>query len=260
MNRVALVLALCGPALPALAAGADCPASAPREARLAVTDVARVRVIARAGSLRITGKPGAAAIEARGLACANDQKLVEAIQLRAERIGSEARITVEVPDGGWTFGWSGTSPHLDLEVTLPANLPLEVEDSSGSIEIADTGALRLTDSSGEIRVQRVGGDVELRDSSGEAEIDDVRGSVRVIEDSSGELRISRVDGDVVVREDSSGGIDISAVKGSVRIDEDGSGPIRVRDVGGDFEVGRDGSGGISHEGVKGQVRLPERRR
>lgn len=259
MNRLAFALAVLVPVAPSIAF-ADCPASAPRQAKLAASDVVRVRVVARAGSLRITGRPGVAAIEARGTACANDAKLVEAITLRAERVGDEARITVEVPDGGWTIGWSGTSPRLDLEVDVPANLPLEVEDTSGEVEISDTGAVRLDDNSGDLRLRRIGGDVEVRDGSGGIEIEDVKGSVRITEDGSGEIRIAGVDGDVVIRDDGSGAIDVSRVKGSVRIDEDGSGSIRVRDVGGDFEVGRDGSGGIDHEGVKGAVRIPERRR
>ena len=51
----------------------SCDHTAAREATIAVGDASGVRVIARAGSLRIDGSPGLSDIKARGTACASSQ-------------------------------------------------------------------------------------------------------------------------------------------------------------------------------------------
>jgi hypothetical protein len=234
---------------------ADCRYDEPREAGLDAVGVRRVRVDAKAGALRIHGGTGSR-VEVRGTACASSRDRLEKITLRAERDGDEVRIDVEMPEGDWSLFGGGS--RLDLEIDVPESVELDIEDSSGALEISDVASLRLEDSSGSIEVTHVAGDVSVRDSSGEVEIEAVTGDVR-ISDGSGSIRVRDVRGSVTVDEDGSGSIDVSDVERDVRIGRDGSGSIRVERVGGDFTVERDGSGGIRHRDVEGRVDVPGKR-
>jgi DUF4097 and DUF4098 domain-containing protein YvlB len=247
----------------------DCDVKEPRHAVLDAEGATTLRVIARAGSLTITGDEGASRVEASGMACADSQKNLEKVVLKAERAGEEVRLEVLTPKG-----WSA-SAGLDLTVTAPRRLGLVVEDGSGEAEIRGVQSLRLEDGSGgievvdvegnvdirdgsgEIELRGVGGDVEIHDGSGEIEVERVSGSV-VVEDGSGSVEVEHVTGSVTIEEDGSGEIRIESVERDVRVRRDGSGGIRVSDVGGDFTVERDGSGSIDHSGVEGRISVPSR--
>ena len=205
--------------------GWQCDVTAPRAAGLDVGDATRVTVRARAGSLRIEGRPGLTSVQASGTACAPTQDDLDRIELTAIPSGSGILIEAHTAD---------TRGQLDLVLEVPITLPLEVDDSSGDIEIRDVAAVDLRDRSGEIDIAGVVGDVRVRDSSGDIDVIDVGGSV-------------------VIEDDGSGSIDITDVGRDVIIEEDGSGGIDVADVGGDFIVRNDGSGGVRHSGVAGRV-------
>jgi hypothetical protein len=266
-----LLLASCVLALPAAARPGEssCRFQEPRQGKVDAAGATRARVVARAGSLTITGEEGLSAVEASGTACAGSEADLRKVQLRVDRSGEEVRVEVETPQG-----WHG-SGSLDLEVRLPRGLALVVEDGSGSTEIHDVASLRLSDGSGGIEVRGVTGNLDIDDGSGGIDVRDVSGDVK-IRDGSGELDLRQVGGSVTV-EDGSGGIEIQDVTGSVTIAEDGSGHIRiervrqnvlvqrdgsggieVNDVGGDFTVEHGGSGAIRHSGVKGHVQIPSR--
>lgn len=236
---------------PAAAVG-YCAHRAERQATLDAAGATRVEVVARAGSLRITGRPGVKALSATGTACASDAGQLAEVRISATRQGATLRIEALVPEARG----AGASNTLDLAIDVPDSLPLQVDDTSGSLEVRGVAALELSDSSGEILVENVAGAVSVRDSSGEMHLDRVGGDVRVSE-SSGEIEVTRVGGSVEVEEDSSGDIRVADVKGSVLVRRDSSGGIDVREVGGDFRVDHDGSGGIQHAGVRGRVSLPK---
>lgn len=252
----------------------DCAHTATREVAIDTAGLQRLAIAARAGDLAITGEPGLTQVVARGKACAGDAETLALVQLRESVAGGEATIAVDIPDGsGW--GWR-TSPYMDLEVRVPASLALDVRDSSGdatlrniaSATVQDSsgdltisgvaGDLRVTDSSGDIDIRDVGGTVHVpSDSSGDIEIVEVEGDVRIEQDSSGDIEIRQVRGDATVGNDSSGDIVFDTIGGSARVDRDSSGSIRARDIGRDFTVERDGSGDIRHDGVRGTVRVPD---
>lgn len=263
-----LALALVGTSCISLADG-DCRYTAPRDAAIAVEGATRVRVIARAGSLRIDGRPGLGEVRASGTACASRESLLDDVKLVARRSGDEVVLEVRLPRSS---GWSARTG-LDLTVEVPDNLPLEVDDSSGSIEIENVGPLRLEDGSGDIWVEGVGGDLTLVDGSGSIDVAGVRGNAQV-EDGSGGIELSRIDGrveiedgsgaidvrqvgrDVIIDDDGSGDIDVADVQGSFLVRDDGSGDIVASDIGGDFTVESGGSGRIRHYRVGGRVSVP----
>ena len=233
----------------------DCSNKEPRNASVAAGGISRVVVIARAGSLKVTGG-GGGDVRATGTACSDDADLLKDMKLVATRRGSEVRVEAIIPEPTISF-WGSKNATLDFEVTLPAGVAVDVQDSSGEAEIDNVGPLTVDDSSGELRIRGVRGNLSVEDSSGGIEIRDVTGNVRV-EDGSGEIDIEQVGGDVVIAEDGSGAIDIRNVRHNVNVEDDGSGGLSVSDVGGDFTVGRKGSGGVSYDRVAGKVSVPRR--
>ena len=239
MNKAAAVVVWsCALGLAGTASAAyDCEHEARREEKIDAAGVKTLRVIARAGSLRIDGQAGAAAIAVHGTACASRESALDDIQLKVHRSGSEATVEAVIPEASnWLFG--GGDARLDLALEVPQGVALEVEDGSGSIEIRHVAAAEVKDGSGEMVIEDVSGEVRITDGSGGIEV--------------------RQAGSVVIDEDGSGSINVSGVRGNVLVKDDGSGSISVREVAGDFTVEDDGSGGISHTAVHGRVRVPSR--
>ncbi|MGZ8868144.1 MAG: DUF4097 family beta strand repeat-containing protein [Thermoanaerobaculia bacterium] len=230
------VLAAAPLLLAAATASADCDHTAPHRLTADLKGATSVAVIGRAGSLRVIGGPGGG-VTATGTACASDRDFLAEMRIAARRDGPELVIEAIVPGRTVLFGWHDAK--LDLEVTVPQNIPIRIKDGSGSIEVRDVAQLEVVDGSGELDIRGVRGNVEVTDGSGSLSIRDVAGDVRV--------------------EDGSGGIEVEGVRGSVRIVEDGSGSIDVDEVRGNFTVERDGSGGVQWDRVSGTVRVPKDR-
>jgi hypothetical protein len=246
LSACALALASC--TIDVSAAG--CDLRAPRSATVDAAGARVVRIEARAGDLRVTGKPGLNQVAAEGTACAPDQDTLDQIELIAERRGDEVVLEARIPDGRG-------ARHLDLEITVPESLAAIVHDSSGDATFENLASLDLRDSSGDVTLRGAAGDVSIEDSSGDLEIERVGGSLTV-SDNSGDIEIDGVRGEVVVERDGSGDITARNVGKNFIVRSDGSGGIRAEDVAGDFVVERDGSGGVEFARVAG--RTPTRRR
>jgi hypothetical protein len=252
----------------------DCRYKAPRNAATPVSGISRVVLHTASGALKVDGTAGVTQIVATGTACTSDEDFLPRMTLTMRKSGSDLHITTEIPDRTVLFGFF--SARLDLGVTLPAGMPVVIEDDSGWIKVANTGALTIDDDSGSIEVRNINGNLTIHDDSGSIDINTVTGNV-VVEDDSGELTIKNVTGSVEI-EDDSGAIAVANVTGSLRIrnddsgsilvqnikrdvliDEDGSGGIEVADVGGNFTVShKGGGGGIDYVRVAGKVRIPEK--
>jgi hypothetical protein len=215
----------------------DCEYEVDRELSVELSGASLLSVEVGAGSLRVEGRAGIDEVRAVGHVCASDQRFLDDLTLSVERDGSEIILSAHYPEHA---NWRGNrTARIDLVVEMPLGMAVDVDDSSGSLEVAGSGDLRIQDSSGSIRVRGVDGALFIEDSSGGIEVEDVSGDVEI--------------------RDGSGGIDIREIDGSVRL-EDGSGGIDVSRVGGDFTVARDGSGGIRHSGVEGRVEIPARKK
>ena len=253
--------------------GSDCRYKAPRQAATPATGISRVVIHAGSGSLKVDGTAGVTQIAASGTACTSDEDFLPRITLTLRRSGSDLHITTEIPDRTVIFGFF--SARLDLAVTLPAGLPVVIEDDSGWIKVSNTGATTIDDDSGAIEARNIRGNLTIHDDSGLIDIDGVQGNVTVeddsgelnirnvtgnveIEDDSGAIMVAQVSGSLRIRNDDSGSIVVQNVKGDVLIDHDGAGGIEVADVGGNFTVGHKGGGGIDYVRVAGKVRVPER--
>lgn len=226
----------------------------PRSARVDARGATRIIIEGRAGFLHVEGKQGAAEVVAEGRAYAPRADLLKEIQLTGTRSGDVVRIVVAMPESWNHNGWDwDRGPSLDLTVSVPSNIAIEIEDTSGDLRITGTGAVDVKDGSGDIAMRDIGGAVRVDDGSGSLEIEQVRGDVW-IEDGSGEIDVRDVNGSLTL-EDNSGSIRAHAVTGTVHVRRDGSGGIRVTDVGGDLIVQKRREKGVSYSGVKGEVKI-----
>lgn len=252
-GKASLLAFLAPPLIAAQAcAGNDnCRYSAERQASIDVGNAARLEVFAFAGDLKVLPAQDAV-VTARGRACAASRAQLEQTLLQAKRDGDVIRIFVEVPDAGNLSGNVNSS--LDLEVRIPADLPVTVTDTSGQATIEGVRVTDVTDTSGDLVIRDVGSSVEIRDSSGDLRVENALDAV-TITDSSGDIKVIGA-GEVLVRSDSSGDIAIERVTGSVRIENDSSGDIAISGVGRDFELLADSSGEVHFSDVAGRVSLP----
>lgn len=250
-SRLAVAAAACAliGAVSAPLRADDCDYEAQREATIDAAGASLIEIEAHAGSLVVEGREGLGQVEARGKACASRESLLDDVRIVTRRSGDRVRIIADVPESRFF-----DQAHLDLEVVVPAGVPLRIEDGSGEMRVRAVAGAEIVDGSGEIDVEGVHGDLAIDDGSGSIRVREVTGEVR-IEDGSGEIFVRRA-GSVLIEEDGSGSIDIADVDGDVTVRDDGSGSIDVADVGGDFTVRDDGSGGIHHHGVAGSVSLP----
>lgn len=213
----------------------------PRNATVQASGATVLKIDARAGLLRVTGRTDITEVRVRGTARASSKSLLADIKLEAERRGDEITVRAVMPEMDDCCGWNREAL-LDLVIETPAKLPVDIEDTSGDLTVESVAAkVRIDDRSGNIRVRDAGGDVWISDTSGGIDIRGVKGSVDIDEDSSGE-------------------IEVYDVTGSVHVGRDTSGSIEVSRVGGDFVVERDGSGSIDYDEVKGKVDIPRKDR
>jgi len=251
----------------------DCSNKAARRVAAPAAGISRVVIHADSGSLQVDGTAGATQIVASGTACTSDEDFLPRMTLTMRRAGSDLHITADIPDKAIIFGFF--SARLDMGVTLPAGLPVVIDDDSGWIKVTNVGTTTIDDDSGAIEVRNVRGNLTIHDDSGAIEIDGVTGNVSVeddsgelsiknvggsveIEDDSGSISVASVQGSLRIREDDSGSIRVMNVKRDVMIDDDGSGSIDVADIGGDFTVSHKSSGSIDYTRVAGKVRVPEK--
>ncbi len=263
--------------VPAMAGGLfdsdDCKYTAKRKASTPASGITKVVIHAESGSLDVNGTAGASQITADGAACTSDEDFLSRMTLTLRKVGSELHIETDIPEKTVVFGFF--SARLDFAVSLPAGLPLEIDDGSGWIKVSHTGATSIDDGSGSIEVRDIRGPLTIHDGSGSIDIDTVAGNVTVeddsgelsvrsvtgsveIEDGSGAISVARIDGSLRIRDDGSGSITVKNIRRDVTIDDDGSGGVEVADVGGSFTVGRKGSGHIEYERVSGKVSVPSR--
>jgi hypothetical protein len=238
MNIHALGLALVA-ALPTISTAQDY--DEPRNATVNASGATIVRVDARAGQLRVTGRTDISEVRVRGTARASSKGRLADIKLDATRNGTEITVRAIMPDNRDCCDWNDQAL-LDLVIEVPTKLALDINDTSGDMTVESVeGKIHIQDTSGEIRVRDAGSDVWISDTSGGIDVRNVKGSVDVDEDSSGEIEVYDVTGSVHVGRDSSGSIDVSR-------------------VGGDFVVEHDGSGSIDYDNVKGKVDVPQKDR
>lgn len=123
---------------------------------------------------------------------------------------------------------------LDLRISVPAWMSVDLEGVSTSISVAGT--------LGPVSAQSVEGDVTLRGGAGNISLSSVEGAVSA-EDTKGNVEVTSVEGDVVLRS-ITGEISVEAVDGQILLEGITSSSVRATTVDGDISF----AGGIADGG------------
>lgn len=253
-----LVLGLLVLCAPVALGDYNCAAKRSLSKEMDVSDVAQIEILAVAGELDVIGEPARGRVVAEGRACTQlrFEPQLKDIDIIEERDGNTLRIVASVPRRNGRDSLIGA---LNMTIRVPDNLPINIVDTSGDIEVRGTGSITLRDSSGDVRLRDIQGDVVIgRDSSGDLLIRNA-GNVRIDIDSSGDL-VVREALSLTIGKDSSGDIRAVQIAGDVRVGKDSSGDITAVDVGGNLEVISDSSGDIISRNVAGSVTIPRNKR
>ena len=223
-----------------------------RNLELDASGLSEMFIEAGAGAMVVTGVEGGDAVVVVATITVDTDDLDDGakfiekrLRLSLERDGDRAKLGADFrPEWG-----RDTDAVIDLDVRMPTQLALVIDDGSGPITVDGIASnVRIDDGSGPIELGRTG-DVDIDDGSGSIRLEDT-GAVK-IDDGSGSITIVRAAGDVYV-EDGSGTIEIRGVQGSVTVD-DGSGDIEIDDVEHDLVIEEEGSGSLRYTNVRGTV-------
>jgi hypothetical protein len=254
MRRSLFLLLLLVP-LAAAANEHPCAFQAPRNLNLDLTGVRAVQIQLDSEDLNLTAGGNASHSQLTGRACASSQRLLDALQVTQHREGDQLIIET----GGrsdFTINLMGESyTYLDLNLQLPASMPVTLHVDSGDADVTGLAQLRAIVDSGDLHVRGITGRLTGTLGSGDVQANDI-GSLHMESVASGDFKVHGVHGDAQIGSVGSGDVSLYDVKGSVRVDTLGSGDLKVRDVSGDFTLGAKGSGDVSHSGVNGKVSVP----
>jgi len=206
----------------------------------------------------VTGNSASNEVSIVATACANTSKRLEELDLTHRVRNTDLLVRTERHRSGSIFSWlsfGNTYSYINIEVTMPNDLALEVDDGSGGVEISNVSTLSLNDGSGSILIDNISGNVDIDDGSGSISISGVNGRISV-NDGSGPISI-RDSNEVTITDDGSGEISIENIRSNVNIRNDGSGGINIHDVAGDVHIGDAGSGAVNVSGVAGVYSLSD---
>ncbi|WP_249471374.1 DUF4097 family beta strand repeat-containing protein [Luteimonas galliterrae] len=240
-------------ALPGLACAAEnCQFQAARNLSV---NMAGVRtVVVRTGPYDFHVKAGNAA-RVEGRACASSQEGLDQIQLTQRREGDRLIITTENERSNGSGGWFGRNyAYLDVNITLPKTVALEVAVGSGDADVTGLTNVVAHVGSGDL-VVRGAESLDAGVGSGDIKVEDI-GKLELAAVGSGDVEGSNIRGDVRIGTIGSGDVDLRKVGGNVEARTIGSGGLNVAAVGGGLRVNHVGSGSVDHRDVKGRIDIP----
>lgn len=241
--------------LPALAAN-ECKYEAPRNLTADLAGVRGVQISLHAEDLHLTGSTSAGqTLTLKGRACASEQAMLDDLQVEQRREGDQLIIEVARHRGMHINLFGSSYSSLELNVDLPASMPVSLAVGSGDADVSGLQQLDAQVGSGDLNVKQIAGRFAASVGSGDIDARDV-GSLSLGSVGSGDARVTGVRGDAKVGSIGSGDVTLKQVSGSVHVDTIGSGDLEVHDVGGDLSLGAKGSGDVDYSGVKGKVSVP----
>ena len=171
----------------------------------------------------------------------------EAIEhARVEARGDE--IVVEVESRGWSFSigdWAlGRNAKIGVRITCPAGSDLDCDTASANVKATGTlGTTRTRTASGDVSLERIGGELYLKTASGDLNVEHVEGPAE-LQTVSGDadvrtalagLRVQSVSGDAELGE-VTGSLSVTSVSGDQRVRAAGPGDLAFKAVSGDVDV------------------------
>ncbi|MFZ0389216.1 MAG: DUF4097 family beta strand repeat-containing protein [Calditrichia bacterium] len=212
-----------------------------RSLRLDAGNLSVLVIDCGAGTLDVEGQAGLEEIRVQAEIVVNNtdgdkaRKMVEDyLELTLQKEDDQAVLQSHRKDKGFSVSRlfdRNASLQVNLTVSVPPELKLEIDDGSGDAEISRIlNDITIDDGSGDLEIRNIQGDVNIDDGSGQIVLKDIKGNVAV-DDGSGSLVINRVEGNVRI-DDGSGDIVIDEVMGDVIIDDAGSGGVSTDRISG----------------------------
>ena len=212
-------------------------------------------LITQSGNIVVTGEKGRGEIALRLIkkVKADDadeaKRLASMLELEITRRDHVLRISTEYPKQdkekrSLLSYLLNRYPRMQLELILsvPDGLALEVETASGDVSIDDMqNEIDVTAASGDVEMKRIGGTLAVHVASGDIDITDVAGNVKLVS-ASGDVKGRNIAGDCVINT-TSGDIDLSGIDGD----------LELRSVTGDATI--DGVGSVEYNGMSGSGRF-----
>lgn len=254
MRRILVLVLLLLP-LTAMASS-PCKYQSPRTLRVDLAGIHGVRIDVGSHDVHLHGSGTATDLRMDGRACASARSLLDKLQVTTRRDGDQLVIEVGQRQGWFSINLFGSSyAYLDVNVQLPASMPVTLEVGSGDADASGLQQLAGHVGSGDLHLHGLAGAFTGSVGSGDIVADDI-GSLDLRSVGSGDFKASSVHGDAKVGSIGSGDVTLGQVGGSVHVATLGSGDLNVHDVQGDLSLGAKGSGDVSHSGIKGKVSVP----
>jgi hypothetical protein len=164
--------------------GGSCSYELDRSFTIPVSGANLLVIDAGSGELNVEGRRGMDQIEVAARVCASREEWLDALTLSVEEVGSEILLEAHYPENRESRRGDNTAK-IDLTGVISLGMDVDMDDSSGGIDLAEVGqdVILESDGSGSIEVRAVGGDfVVRRDGSGGVRYSDVEGTVEIPED------------------------------------------------------------------------------
>ena len=172
------------------------------------------------------------------------ENIPDNLRVKYERSGDVLRVRVERKFTLFALGRINGKLHFNV----PDGIDLEIDSTSGSIEIQEMKSNRLKagSSSGTIRLSEIESKIEAGSSSGSISIEKADGEIQA-ESSSGTIEIDNTRGNLAASS-SSGGVSLSDIEGAIDA-KSSSGEIDMKFISGTIKA-RTSSGNIDGHDIR----------
>jgi DUF4097 and DUF4098 domain-containing protein YvlB len=265
-----VLVCLCGSFANTATAGASKDEEATRTVK--VTTEARLFVRNTRGKTIIVGRKDADEVRVRivKVVRAKDDKTaarwMDELQYEVGTNGEEVSVVTHHPERteeNWSF-WTflkriKDKAYIDYTIEVPAGFDVKVSTTSGDVKITSVeGDVRVFGSSGDVFIKGIGGDGFIEMSSGKVEAEDI-GKDLYIRMSSGGATVRSIAGSVSVQ-GTSGDVEINGVGGDADVEVSSGdlvlkgcrGDASIKSHGGDLDIG-DVGGSITASATAGDI-------
>ncbi|MHB2150721.1 DUF4097 family beta strand repeat-containing protein [Calditrichota bacterium LG25] len=225
---------------------------------LSARGVEKLSIQCEEGFLKIVGQPDASEIQVIAELLPQNttwKEVQKVVKLQLRREGKKVVLISKIYEDGF-FSWLFEQPNLriNLTVTVPQTINLDISDGSGFIDLKNIqGNIDLKDGSGDIFLEDIQGPVRIHDGSGSISATSIAGNLK-IDDGSGDIILEKIKGKIVI-DDGSGDLQIRLADGALNID-DTSGDVELSHITADIDI-EDTSGDISITNAEGYIKIDD---